>query len=365
MGGIMSEQAIGEKDFKFEITFDKAINRRLLLNKEVIVHCHHYNAQLQNSIETTEYTDGVKIIKDAADTVFYEEYQALLADKGGMSDEEKWNYAREIYRAHGFGLIDFGQIGSNVVYGLSSHFAEGWKVRFVLEIDETDEKVVPMTKTPFDFKIHSGDELMPNDNVNMDAITDAISQMPLYGDDQGLIPGFGIYISNVPAQFYNQISYNFEAELAKKGKDAAESARTLLAFGGEVCGIHTFHGIMNSNEWEAMIAPMIKTKPDNIFALTAITNAFGWGNWYVEDIKPGKNMTMRAYNSYESLGYREMYGKSDVPRCYMLSGVAASFMELIFSPGTLESKFGKYFSEETMCIAKGDPYCEFVIEKNV
>ena len=120
---------------------------------------------------------------------------------------------------------------------------------------------------------------------------------------------------------------------------------------------------MASQEWESLVAPMIQCREDNIFALIAITNAFGWGNWHVVDLQPAKKMVLRSYNGYEALGYRKMFGISEVPRCYMLTGVSAGLMELIYSSGTLEDKFGKYQSYESKCITKGDPYCEFIVEK--
>jgi len=59
---------------------------------------------------------------------------------------------------------------------------------------------------------------------------------------------------------------------------------------------------------------------------------------------------MQITNSFIVTGY----GKSKEPICHFLNGYFA---------GTLESILGKKItSKETMCEAKGDPYCEFKLE---
>lgn len=389
-----------------EITFDARHNRRLLEATEVVIHCHHYNCQLQSCIESSQFIDGPRLLKDSANDIFGKEFTHYLQQNALDTDEEKWELALKIYQIHGFGTFNYTQVADKKITSQSSHFAEGWKAKFgashqprcslacgfleivyetitgeKVQINETKcmamgdaECVFEITDQPrtdlvtqertLDFTPFLQDpDIIKSENVDEKTIIEAIASIPVYGDEQGLIPMFGIYATNVPADYYNKISYSYELQMAKEGKDAEESARSLLVFGGEVCGLHTFHGIMASQEWESLVAPMIQCREDNIFALIAITNAFGWGNWHVVDLQPAKKMVLRSYNGYEALGYRKMFGTSDVPRCYMLTGVSAGLMELIYSSGTLEDKFGKYQSCESKCITKGDPYCEFVVEK--
>ncbi|WP_372368522.1 V4R domain-containing protein [Candidatus Uabimicrobium sp. HlEnr_7] len=392
-----------------KITFDSQHNRRLLESTEVVVHCHHYNCQLQSCIESSQFIDGPRLLKDVAKDVFGKELEHYISKNKLELDsaEKKWDLARKIYKTHGFGTFDWQNLEEGKINSCSSHFAEGWKAKFgvsnqarcsltcgflerayelitsqkvqisetkcmamgndecVFEITSSDEtQIVHETNKDINFTPFLNDpDIINSSNVNEKAIIEAIASIPVYGDEQGLIPMFGIYATNVPADYYNQISYLYELEMAKEGKDTEESARSLLVFGGEVCGLHTFHGIMASQEWESLVSPMLKNREDSIFSLIAITNAFGWGNWAVTELQPMKKLVLRSYNGYEALGYRKMFGKSEVPRCYMLTGVSAGLMELIYSSGTLEDKFGKYHSWESKCIAKGDPYCEFVVEK--
>jgi hypothetical protein len=38
---------------RFSLNYEAASYRRLIGQKEVVIHCHHYNARLQNIIEGT------------------------------------------------------------------------------------------------------------------------------------------------------------------------------------------------------------------------------------------------------------------------------------------------------------------------
>ncbi|RLG49955.1 MAG: hypothetical protein DRO00_09390 [Thermoproteota archaeon] len=63
----------------------------------------------------------------------------------------------------------------------------------------------------------------------------------------------------------------------------------------------------------------------------------------------------RGYIRIEQSFIVEEYGPSDRPVCDFMAGYIA---------GVLSEAFGASFScEETKCIAKGDPYCEFVFER--
>ena len=84
----------------------------------------------------------------------------------------------------------------------------------------------------------------------------------------------------------------------------------------------------------------------------------------VQKVVPGKKLVIRANDSYEAKGYLDTYGKADVGKCYMLRGVTAALMDLIYGDGYPEGIF-QYAAVETQCQAKGDPYCEFIARKAV
>ena len=74
----------------------------------------------------------------------------------------------------------------------------------------------------------------------------------------------------------------------------------------------------------------------------------GWGRmeWELHEEK----FVIRVHNS----PFAEAYGKSDEGVCHLIEGVFAGVGEIIF---------GKAVSEERLCKAKGDAYCEIVVER--
>ena len=77
----------------------------------------------------------------------------------------------------------------------------------------------------------------------------------------------------------------------------------------------------------------------------------GWGRFEVEKLDTeGKELVVVVRNS----AFAEAYGSSDKGVCHMIRGVMAGMAAGIF--GTEVS------SEETMCLAKGDELCRFVLK---
>ncbi len=177
-------------------------------------------------------------------------------------------------------------------------------------------------------------------------------------ESKGIIPLFGVYLSLFSAQYYNSLSYEFEQKL---GKDA--EARTLLIAAAQECGYATFQGIRNSWEWDEIVSPMIEKKEDQIAGFAAVAVAFGWGDLTVKEILPDHKLRIQVNDSYEASGYLERYGGADSGKCYMLRGVTAAFMDLIYGGDYPDGCFD-FTAEEPLCRAKGDPYCEFVARKS-
>ncbi len=51
-------------------------------------------------------------------------------------------------------------------------------------------------------------------------------------------------------------------------------------------------------------------------------------------------------------------------KCYMLRGITAALMDLVYGDGYPAGCF-QYAAVETQCQAKGVPYCEFIARKVV
>lgn len=179
-------------------------------------------------------------------------------------------------------------------------------------------------------------------------------------ESKGIIPLFGVYLSLFSVGYYNKLSFDFEQKI---GKHREAEAETLLTEAAQECGYATFQGIRNSWEWEEIVDPMIDRKDDQISGFAAVAVAFGWGDIKVEEILPEKKLRIRVNDSYEASGYLERYGAAASGKCYMLRGVTAAFMDLIYGPEYPDGCFD-FVAEEPLCRAKGDPFCEFVAEKS-
>jgi hypothetical protein len=108
---------------------------------------------------------------------------------------------------------------------------------------------------------------------------------------------------------------------------------------------------------------MIENKKDQIFGFVAVAVAFGWGDLAVEELIPGKKLVMRASDSYEASGYLEQYGAAKSGKCFMLRGVTAAFMDLVYGGDYPDGCF-TFAAQESRCRSKGDPYCEFIAQRS-
>jgi hypothetical protein len=191
--------------------------------------------------------------------------------------------------------------------------------------------------------------------IDEQTIIDGVSSLEVAGNQQGLIPAFGVYLTSATATFYNRLSYEFANKL---GNNLREEAQMVLMNAAWVCGYNTFRGIQTSVEWKGLIEPMISNPTDKLHASIAVCNALGWCKWKIIDVIPGKSCKIRAEEGYEAELFLKTYGKSSHPVCYMLCAVISALMDLSY--GT-EYPTGIYtfHTIETKCRSMGDDCCEF------
>lgn len=244
-------------------------------------------------------------------------------------------------------------------------------------------------------------ERITGENIDEKTIIDAVSQAPLLGDENGLILAFGVELTRHFADYYNLISFRFEQQLTQKLEQRPELtdlivcdypalfyyrqyinmegmalSRTLLIESGHICGFNTMGGIMNSEVWEGLIMPMIKTHEDWMHGIIAAINALGWGIWRVIELVPNEKLVLRVYRPYESLGYIRKFGFADHPVDYLVAGVGASLMNLLYEGDitqqpTLDMDYyhkinrseSSFWSEQTKCVAMGDDYSEVIVTR--
>ena len=198
--------------------------------------------------------------------------------------------------------------------------------------------------------------------INRAKIIDDLSKIQIVGNENGLIEGFGVLVNQLPTTFWN----GFAERLSMKANpDLREATDYLLVNAGHECGYHTGYGIITSDEWNAVVKPMIEKVPEDIlYGAFAVFTAFGWANSEIVELIPEKKMVIRAYNYYESDVC--LIGKSPKMSAYMIRGVSAAFMDLAY--GGAYDKTGKtglftFQCQQTKGIECGDEYGEFVVTR--
>ena len=213
--------------------------------------------------------------------------------------------------------------------------------------------------------------------VDNDAIVSAVSGLQLVGNEEGLIPAFGLYLTRHFASYYNRISYEYLGIAKKAGDEAAQQARDALIEAGHICAFNTFGGIMMSQEWDAVVGPMLKTQEDWVHGIVGVINALGWGVWNVDALQGNRELAVSIRNSYESIGYLAEHGAdADNGICFLATGGVAGIMNLLYH-GDITSRpaltkeyyqelFGKpggFRATEVSCRGQGASTCQFVARR--
>jgi hypothetical protein len=238
-------------------------------------------------------------------------------------------------------------------------------------------------------------------NIDEATVIDGVSRAPLLGNRDGLIPAFGVELTRHYADYYNLVSFRFEQQLTEAlqkrpsladllvydypalfyykqyiNLEGMSLSRTLLIEAGHICGFNTMGGIMSSEAWEGLVMPMIQTHEDWLHGIVAVINALGWGVWRVEELVPGEKLVLRVWRPYESLGYLRWFGYAQQPVDYLVAGVAASLMNLLYEGDIttrphldlayyhkINRSDTSFWSEQSRCVAMGDPYSEVTVTR--
>ena len=188
------------------------------------------------------------------------------------------------------------------------------------------------------------------------AIND-LSKIQVKGNEEGLVPAFGVLVQNLPAKFWNVFS---EKILSAAGDSLYDDAAGLLENAAAECGYHTGWGIVNSEEFKSVIGPMIEKEPEDILhGAFAVFTAWGWANAEIVELVSGEKMVVRAYDYYES-DVKDTF-KPTKGFAYMIRGVCRAFMDIAYGDSPYPDGFGKFKCEQTRGIELGDEYGEFVV----
>jgi len=198
--------------------------------------------------------------------------------------------------------------------------------------------------------------------IDRNQIIADLSQIEVSGNDEGLIPGFNVYVNQMPAKFWNSFAERLTRHVDPTLLDSAE---WLLVNAAQECGYHTGYGIITSEEWKAAVEPMIENAPEDILhGAFAVFTAWGWAKAEIVELVPGEAMVVRAYDYYESDVVE--YGSSTKPSAYMIRGVSAAFMDLAYGgeyDETGSTGLRTFQCDQVKGIECGDEYGEFVVTR--
>lgn len=395
-----------------QITHHAQRGHHLLADKSVVLHCNHYNVELQNTILLPEYINGYTIQFNAAAEIAIQMLQNLFSTDDTPGKNSIISTAMNLYKKMGLGILQFVEGNAEqALFELGlSHYDAGWRIRFgesdekahvfscgftagimsfmygkkynskfskkgsknFIQITEDSQAAYSLKPAPNPYNTFTT-PATPEERHGLPCqdITDNVLSALPQSNSSGIIDAFGVYLTYLPSEYYSAISYEFEKAL--DGTGAIDGlARPLLIESGHVCGFHTFGGIMKSEVWQTVILPLLRNAEDWVYGMIAVINALGWGHWRVSELEPAKKLILQVYNSTEAIGYLNRFGTSLSPKCYMAEGAASAIMNLIYKGNIMEGPelSGAYYkkvfrsqdafkSKETKCLAKGDPYCEF------
>jgi hypothetical protein len=184
-------------------------------------------------------------------------------------------------------------------------------------------------------------------------IREGVMGLGLVGaEDTGLLHTFGVILANNPVDYLVDRELDFISLLGDSARPLAEK---VLIDAAQWCANATFGGIMESQEWAGLVEPMVSSTADRLEGLIAVTNVLGWGHiskWDLDEDK--QELTLQVDHSYYVKNYLDRHGKSEVPICYMWTGVAGGYMDLLFG-----KKVHEFEGKEVKCGAMGDDACVF------
>lgn len=191
--------------------------------------------------------------------------------------------------------------------------------------------------------------------INKAHIIQEMAKIHVQSNQQGVIPAFNVYIQQLPIDFWNGFArriINYVPE------DLIGAAEALLINAAHECGYHTGYGIIHSPEWKKIIAPMIQTPEDTIHAIFAVLTAWGWAKSNIIELQPAQKLILHADNYYESDVVR--YGRTTRPCAYMIQGICAAFMDLIYGQ-EYPHGINTFQCQQTKGLELGDDYGEFIV----
>ncbi|RJQ68359.1 MAG: hypothetical protein C4519_23260 [Desulfobacteraceae bacterium] len=116
-------------DFDWKRELDRKDHQVVLSGQPIAIHCHHYNINLQKTLEDTLGDDGILLIYQSAEEAAYHSLKPLLARYCEIKTfKSKLEMCAIIYQNCGLGIIHPQDIEKDGGFFISSssHHVTGW-----------------------------------------------------------------------------------------------------------------------------------------------------------------------------------------------------------------------------------------------
>jgi len=196
--------------------------------------------------------------------------------------------------------------------------------------------------------------------IDRAAAIEQLARVKVKGNADGLIPAFGVLIQFMPTNFWNTFSEKM-LKAATHDDEKLQQVEIGLERAAAECGYHTGWGIINSEEFNAIIGPMVENAPEDVLhGAFAVLSAWGWADSEIVELIPGNRMTVRAYGYYES-EISDTF-KTTRPLAFMLKGICRAFMDIAYGE-PYPKGLNTFTCTQVKAIELGDPHGEFLVQK--
>ena len=346
----------------------------------VIYHCNHFNLFLDQTVaDAAGPVIGWRIRYTAAEQSAYQVLCSLRDQLGVESFDERIELATTLFSMLGHGTLQLElRPDGGTARGQYLHYSFAWKQKYGSRvrcrnpqdpfaagyIAATAAMVYGVKPGTYDTKevscaamhevecvfsitrVAGGEVFELPERARIDELTHAVSAgvydeqidaissglrdflTGVHADENGVIEGFGVLITQHLAGYYNALTYNTMAHVREHMPMAIPAMESLLRESAHVCVFYTFGGIMASPEWDALVGRPQGTMGDVVYSCVAIARALGFGRWSLHAFEPDKRLVLRAPQTYESAYHRLLGGGESGQADYFIQGAAVAMMRL-------------------------------------
>jgi hypothetical protein len=117
----------GQLDWRNELA--RKGHRMVLSGRPVTMHCHHYNINLQKTLEDILGEEGVQLVYSSVENAVYDSFKPILNHYSQIKTlKSKLEMASVLYQNSGLGIVHFQGIGpaGGKIVSNGSHHVTGW-----------------------------------------------------------------------------------------------------------------------------------------------------------------------------------------------------------------------------------------------